>query len=107
MLGKLFFTCDSDIDFISGDSCLTIEGASFFGNAGQVGVPCKFPFSVSKASSPMLSILGFITYGPFDACVDLGDYVGADYSGQLVCATAVDGSGNAIEFGHCDPNCGK
>ena len=106
-LGKFFFTCGSDINFISGDSCPTIEGASYFGKAGQVGVPCKFPFSVSRASSPLLSIIGSLTFGPFDACIDLVDFLGAfgaAYSG-LLCATEVDGNGNAIEFGHCDPKC--
>ena len=63
--------------------------------AGQVGVPCKFPFSVSYP---------FFSFGPFDACADPAD-LGIDLSGQLVCATSVDDSGNGISYGVCDPNC--
>ena len=79
---------------------MTIEGASelpqsasaLFDVAGQVGLPCKFPFSVKYS---------FFSFGPFDACTNLGDLSG----GQLLCATLVDGSGIGIKFGFCDPNC--
>ena len=94
-----------------GYSCLTIEGASelqqyvsaVFDMAGQVGLPCKFPFSVKY------SLFGW-SFGPFDACTDLVGEILKNpetlISGkQLLCATSVDGNGNGIKFGVCDPNC--
>ena len=82
---------------------MTVEGTdamqasgSTLNTAWQVGVPCKFPFSVS---------IGFFSFGPYDACADPGDLLGMDLSGYLFCATSVDGSGNALSYGWCDPNC--
>ena len=64
----------------------------------QVGVPCKFPFSISA--------LG-VNYGPFHECTDIGDLgTGfSQYSGTLLCATEIDNDGNAIQPGICDPAC--
>ena len=64
----------------------------------QVGVPCKFPFSVS--------ILG-VNYGPYHECTDIGlihQYL-EQYSGTFLCATEVDDDGKAIQPGICDPAC--
>ena len=87
---------------------MTIEGASelpqsasaLFDVAGQVGLPCKFPFSVKY------SLFGW-SFGPFDACTDLvGEVLGIDLPvQQLLCATSVDSNGNGIKYGVCDPNC--
>ena len=88
------------INFFSGDSCPTIQGIPIFGVATKVGVSCKFPFSVFNPGGGIL--------GPYDACNDQWDILGTmggAYTGQLLCATAVDGDGNGIEFGHCDPDC--
>ena len=66
----------------------------------QVGIPCKYPFSVS------VSALGTI-YGPFHECTDIGpihQYL-SQYSGTFLCATEVDNDGNAIKPGICDPAC--
>ena len=64
----------------------------------QVGVPCKFPLSIS--------VLG-VTYGPYHECTDIGlihQYF-EQYSGTFICATEVDDDGNAIQPGICDPAC--
>ena len=66
----------------------------------QVGIPCKYPFSVS------VSTLG-TNYGPFHECTDIGpihQYL-SQYSGTFLCATEVDDDGNAIQGGVCDPTC--
>ena len=65
----------------------------------QVGVPCKFPFSISIYST---------NYGTFHECTDIGtvnSMYTVLYSGTFLCATEVDDDGNAIQGGVCDPTC--
>ena len=64
----------------------------------QVGVPCKFPFSISFLR---------VNYGPYHECTDIGlihQYL-EQYLGTFLCATEVDNDGNAIKPGICDPAC--
>ena len=58
------------------EPCETVGGPSS-------GVPCIFPFKFEG-----------ITY---ETC--------EEYFGQIVCATEIDGDGNAINYGICGPNC--
>ena len=65
----------------------------------QVGVPCKFPFSISIYST---------NYGTFHECTDVGtvnSMYTVLYSGTFLCATEVDDDGNPIQVGSCDPTC--
>ena len=65
----------------------------------QVGVPCKFPFSISIYST---------NYGTFHECTDIGtvnSMYTVLYSGTFLCATKVDDDGNPIQVGSCDPTC--
>ena len=65
----------------------------------QVGVPCKFPFSISIYST---------NYGTFHECTDIGtvnSMYTVLYSGTFLCATEVDDDGNPIQVGSCDPTC--
>ena len=60
----------------------------------QVGVPCKFPFSISALAYT------------FHECTDMGDMgTGFTFPGILLCATEVDDDGYAIKSGICDTTC--